>query len=403
MKSTPHFKPTRHNIKSSQPNPLTRKTSWKSSPVICPICQHPQSGYHEIPFDFFRHMDFETIKTGGQIIACETCGQISNHFNPRETASVASLFTSEAYSRSNQTSQTAIDKLADNQIVSRCLLQARLIQKYLPASQPSILDIGCFDGMLLRHLRQCLPASAILHGYDINPWLANRFPTDLDLRFWCGSLAEVQGPFNLISLPYSLMYMDNLNVFFTQINRLLTPDGQLYIQVPNIIHNICTLLMGDQYGYYTPDSLTSLLNYFNFDVQFIPTDWAPRDIICLARYRHKNTLDAKPTLPDISILLSQLYSLAINLIRFQSLQPLWILGTTTNAAFSDSILDHAITGFVDENPNRIQTLLRAKPVRHPQSLQPDDTILIPYGPTSQTIANRLQARYPGHYIPVDWE
>ncbi len=75
-----------------------------------------------------------------------------------------------------------------------------------------------------------------------------------------------------------------------------------------------------------------------------------------------------------------------------------MLGTTSAAAFVDSLLGSKIGFFVDENPERVGLMFHGKDVLHPSDLHDEDVIIIPYGDLSVQIRARLSEKYKGQFI-----
>jgi hypothetical protein len=77
-----------------------------------------------------------------------------------------------------------------------------------------------------------------------------------------------------------------------------------------------------------------------------------------------------------------------------------VLGTKLNAAVVHSILGDRIDLFVDENPNSEGLSFHGKPVRHPKALNRKDTVIIPFGQTSEPIGRRFKRAYWATVIQV---
>ena len=107
-----------------------------------------------LELSFFRHFDYETIASNGTLFQWR-CHVISN---PGVRVSDLSLFESEKYARSKQTSQNKGQW--DLQLLE---LDVRynppsLLRCSTPKRKLTILDVGCFDRRLLEELDKKLNA-----------------------------------------------------------------------------------------------------------------------------------------------------------------------------------------------------------------------------------------------------
>lgn len=74
------------------------------------------------------------------------------------------------------------------------------------------------------------------------------------------------------------------------------------------------------------------------------------------------------------------------------------LGSTINAAFVELVMKGKIDYFVDENPNKIDTVFYGKKVLHTENLKNSDLDILPYGKTNEIIKTRFEQKYKGQYL-----
>ena len=77
-----------------------------------------------------------------------------------------------------------------------------------------------------------------------------------------------------------------------------------------------------------------------------------------------------------------------------------ILGCAHNAAWAFHAVDGNIDCFADENPARVGTTFYGKPVLHPRELAADDTLVMPYGATSDAIHKKFGEIYQVQLVAV---
>ncbi|MBN1764829.1 MAG: class I SAM-dependent methyltransferase [Sedimentisphaerales bacterium] len=361
----------------------------------CSVCHNKNLELININHAMFRHLDFTTFKESGRMGRCTGCQMLYNILSQKDIDQLDRLYCSREYAQSHQTSQTFIVEKYQKP-VTRCFLQTELIIPHLHSPHPHILDIGCFDGALLSDFNSKLP-QAQLFGYDVNENLKDFFPQKSNFHFRCGELADIPSGFDLICMSHSIILVRNLPNLMKQIKRLLKPKGLLFIQTPNITKNPCYILLADQYYCFTPVIMSNMLQHFGFKYIPLEQNWFARDIAVLTRLNGPATKSYHQDL-DIYKSIETLDTMAIRLLELPGKNRIFVLGTTTNGAFVDSVLKDRLYGFVDENPNSIGKLFRFKNVIHPDTLAKNDTVIIPYGTSSPTIKERFSRHYQGIYM-----
>jgi len=283
-------------------------------------------------------------------------------------------------------------------------VQANIICGSLPNPYGirGVLDIGCFDGKLLVSLQKRLKAERFL-GFDVDQRAG--FPFDSGIEFTQKPIDEISGTFDLILMSQSLMYVPDLEDLFNTISRLLTREGIVFIQVPDLSLKPCASMLGDQHHYFSKSSIRSMLSHFNYECFFFTDTPFPKDILLFAMAK-----DFKSENPDnkinhekklINEIKGYLDSMADNIQRISGESNIVaILGTTIDASFAYHLIPHRILYFVDENPKKVGTTFLGKPVLHPQSLEKDDVVIIPMGKTGEIIHERFSKQYPGIYVCV---
>ena len=150
----------------------------------------------------FRHLDFASLIGAGRYDLCKNCGLIANA-ESEDHALIDPVFTSEKYADSGQTTQQI---QVDQGQTTRSAIQADWICQNLKIDSWRVLDIGCYDGALLKEIATRCP-SAELHGFDVNAHLASAFENHPGIHFHSGEFDDLAGPFDLIISSHSLMYV----------------------------------------------------------------------------------------------------------------------------------------------------------------------------------------------------
>jgi len=358
----------------------------------CPFCFADQCQSIEIPYTRFQHLGFENYYQNGKILRCSKCQLLSNILDAEKQSELNNIYESLEYSEGKITNQTYLT--SEGNRVTRSHLQAEILSTYLESLPPPsvILDIGCFDGALLRELYKHYP-QAQLHGFDVNRHVQSVFPQEKNFHFWRSELENITLNCDLICLSFSIFYIRDIAQLFSYFPKWLKPGGVIFIQTPNVITNPYSILLGDQYYYFTPTIFRNMFHRIGYEVQFIENPYFPRDLLVIAK--QFNEIPQWQYEDDQSIYqcLEHLNQVKQKINTLSQQHRIGVLGTTMTAAFVDSVLGDKNVFFVDENTSRIGSQFRGKRVLHPSSLDPDVSLILPYGASNQKIKSRFTEEY----------
>ena len=359
---------------------------------ICLFCQGLKIELIKLPYTLFRHLGFVDDKKNGTIGRCENCQLLMNIMSIAQEKKQAKIHGSLAYAQASITNQTFL--LSNRQRGTRFFLQAELLKGFLKNKEDArVLDIGCFQGELLLELYHRFP-KAEFHGFDVNKYLKNRFPSKNNFVFHLTDLSKIKGEFDLICMSQSMIYIKDIQGLLAHIQRLLKKGGKLFIQLPDVTNNPCSILLADQYYYFTPSILRNVLYKAGFDMVLLPNEYFPRDIVAIAQWvsSHKVWLIKEDA--SIHRIIKYLNQVKQRLGSI-SQSKVCVLGTTTTAAFVDSILGKRIQFFVDENVNDKNdgVRFRGKRVIAPAVLDASAHLILPYGSANGRIKKRFARDY----------
>jgi len=358
----------------------------------CPGCKSTKIRLLEPDLPSFRHLDFAALAGAGRYVLCRDCGLLSNA-DLAASEVVEEMFLTTDYAGSAQTAQTV---QTEGQPLTRSAHQARWLSEVLDLDGARILDIGCYDGALLTEISKLVKAREF-HGFEVNPHVADLFPERADFFFHQGDLADLAGPFDLLTSSHSLMYVPDLRGVLATLRGLLGPNGVLFVQAPDIGRNPCSALLGDQRYFFTPESLAAVLAANGFAPEVVEMDDFRREIVVMAGVGAGEPVTAEPD--RITDMFEDLTRTRNALVALDA-PNIAVLGTTANAAFVDAVLDDRLGVFADENEARIGTTFRGKPVVHPADLDAETLLILPYGDSAAAIAARMATRTSAQLRPV---
>lgn len=145
------------------------------------------------------------------------------------------------------------------------------IDAYKPKG--SVFEIGCNDGLFLAELKKrghasCvgLEPNTVAHGIAEGRGLTV-YGSFLDEQT-CDSAIATHGRFDLVVARQVLEHVSDIPLFFRCVDRLLLPDGRVFIDVPNVGPGLtagdCTILWEEHVNYFTDEVLKRTFDRFGF-------------------------------------------------------------------------------------------------------------------------------------------
>jgi len=373
---------------------VPREVLTKLQPVVkesqscreeCAVCQETLTRVR-LPFPSFRHFDFSTIASESKGWRCDRCDLLQK----LDTFSYErDLFSRRSYQLSDQTAHRVGQ--ASGQDQSRSELQAEYLCRRLPEQAGRLLDVGCFNGALLRHIYRERP-SLDLVGYDLAPFGTNG---DSACQFELTNDREkaFSGRYDAIVFSHSIMYIDDLPELLNKCKTLLSDSGFLYIQLPDIQINPLYALMGDQAFIFQEQNLSRLLAGAGFQSKRHSLEKFGRDLVLTAHHTSVSSVCAQSH-PEIQTqknsfegIFREIDTLKIDVGLSIENEKVHILGTTIFAAFVHEVMPRNVVGFVDENREKHGSEFRGLPVHHPKSNSAEHRVLV-----EPTLDGRLEKR-----------
>lgn len=361
----------------------------KCPPRPCAVCDGQKTRL------LFRQT-FSAISKGGllegyDVVVCERCGFGFADRIPEQPA-----FDTYYRDMSKYEYQDRGGEVTDHDMV-RFRGVVDTIRPHLPNPDVRLLDVGCATGQLLALFKES--GFRNVTGLDPSPVCADVARRMFDIRILTGTLADAarikdnERQYDCIILIGVLEHVRDLGASLEAVRELLSPDGLIYIEVPN-----ATGFAGrpdapfqefstEHINYFSATSLTNLMNRFGFSVilsQKITRQQSQSTITpaVMAIYCR----DKVPAEPSITYDAETESGLAeyIRLSRqtddsiqktidglVASKKPIiiWGVGTHTLRLLETSRLGQAIiVAFVDSNPRYQGKELHGRPILAPADL-----------------------------------
>lgn len=153
--------------------------------------------------------------------------------------------------------------------------QIQIITSRFPSGfKGTALDIGCSIAYGLSRLQEkgwfVLGLDPSEKCIDISK---NKLNVEVEKGFFSYDLLSARGPFDVIILSHVLEHLVNPETVIKQLCDLLSDDGLVYIEVPNLMkHNGTKCYFNFEHvNFFTPLSLTNLIQQNGFDIDSLAT------------------------------------------------------------------------------------------------------------------------------------
>ena len=237
--------------------------------TCCPSCGGPGKPILDIPEIFNGHRF--------SLHACDSCELIYTYPLPSDGL-LRDIYSGEYWTREKTTQkQGTIGGLVNwfNEI--RLAATVKPLLQRLP-SGASILEVGCGSGQLAKYLKR--------KGYgvevtDISREILEEIRESSGIFGYCGSLEEISFPhqYNGIIFNNVLEHLPNPLSSLKKANHLLTPQGLIFVEVPNIAGLQFRLLCESWYHlaipahlfHFSPRSLQKLAREASLDITWHST------------------------------------------------------------------------------------------------------------------------------------
>lgn len=343
----------------------------------------------------YSHFLFKQIHKNKNIYyyQCDNCKLIYN-----KKFFLNKIFKSKSYILSNQTKQKQIN--FKNKNISRAELQSKKFYNYISNKKnPSILDIGSFDGLLLKEFKKKLVNKKYykLYGYDINNSLKNSY--DKQIIFYTNFQKLFQNKYDLIILSHSIMYINHLRKVISLIKNNLKTDGTFIIQFSNLNNRPMNILLADQYIFPSEYSINFIFKKSGYNSKILNSEYFKNESILIfkKKFINKNSIYKILSLKNLIEFNKKCFSDFLK--KISKYNKFYIFGTTLEASVVYDILykNKKITlGFIDENSTSKK--FRSLNIFHSDNILKNYCIIFPYN--NFQLKKRLEKKFLNKFISI---
>jgi SAM-dependent methyltransferase len=267
----------------------------------------------------------------------------------------------------------------------------------------NLLDIGCGNGAFLKTFSQKMRQWK-LYGSEFNDKYQEKVEQIPNVqKMYTKPLSQIDTKFNLISMIHVLEHIPHPVKILSEIKSMLTPNGLLFIQVPNPTENPFATMIADHCSHFTQDSLGRILSNSGLSIIHYSTDWVSREISLIAKgSENLNDLvipfEQKETITLIRNM-RWLEKLRSDISKIIKSTKILLFGSAISSTFAAGNNLDQVFAFVDEDESRIGKSHLKKDILHLDESPTEYPLYIPFAPPfGKKIATRLQKQNPNRSI-----
>jgi SAM-dependent methyltransferase len=368
----------------------------------CLVCNSTQcehvDGYGALPR---VTSDCKPFRSGGSLVVCGDCGTIQKLPDEQWFADIEQIYGEyEIYKLSDGTEQlifTATGPVPRSQRLVDFLKSTVALPE-----RGRLIDIGCGNGAALASYATALPRWQ-LYGNELSDRALETLRSVANfVQLFTVPIGEIPGRFDLVSMIHSLEHMPSPRSTLEGAARLLTEDGLLFVEVPDVETSPFDLLVADHIVHFSRATLSYLAANAGVSTSHISNTVLPKEITMICR---RGSIEvASPVGRDgtqiarASVLwLIQVLALARDLAHKQ---PFGIFGTSISGMWLFGALRESVSFFVDEDPSRIGREYAGKPILSPLEAPGGATVFVPLVPAVATKVAERYADAPARFVSV---
>lgn len=338
-----------------------------STSVACHLCGSHQLEMIASPASLPAvSSDIQLVAGDIHLAVCRGCGTLQKLFTPEWQHDVAAIYA--GYSINHQSG--GADPYIFNSLYGpgprADILTSHLRAQCTLPQVGRLLDIGCGNGNILRGFARGFPGWA-LHGVDSS----GRWESEiLSIPGVSGFHRELPPPgdlrFDVIIMSHVLEHITDPASYLRHLQRYLTPQGLLFIAVPDVRQNPIDLFVFDHCTHFDEPTLAQVFSAAGFNALSLRSDVLGKEIVAVCIEG-----EPAPAPDDYSLSLATVGRHYVELCRrllqhakeVRATQAhMYVMGTSTAAAMLASGLEMRVEGFVDEDPERIGRQAFGKPI-----------------------------------------
>jgi SAM-dependent methyltransferase len=267
-----------------------------------------------------------------------------------------------------------------------------------------LLDVGCGTGATLRAFNE-INSGWSLVGFDIN----DRCKTAVESipgveAFYSGTIEEVPGQFEVLTLIHSLEHIAEPVKFLTELRQKLGTGGVLVVQVPDCWRNPFMFLVADHATHFFLSTLREVVIAAGYDVVVAADDWIAKELTVVARRSAQESPSrVRPNTSDSLVAVRRriewVTAFGEQVRALAAHHAVGILGTSIAGTWVQEELRGAAAFFVDEDPSRFGKTFMGRQILPPKDVPVGSRVIIAL---STPMATEVRIRLAQVAPNVNW-
>ena len=336
--------------------------------------------------------DCRPWKLGGKLAVCESCFTVQKPASKDWNNDADEIYSGyEIYLQGGGLEQSTFDSTSGASLARSQKILSWLKEASLPR-KGNLLDVGCGNGSFLKAFGASYPDWGMV-GLELDDKNKKIIESIKGVkRLHIGNIETLEEKFDLIVLIHALEHITDPIKLLKSIISKLNPNGQLFIEVPDLASSPFDLLIADHCSHFTLSTLENVILNSGYKIQKLVADFVPKELSLLA-FSANGDLQ-KEICIDISgeiIAKSNIDWMNSLLLKGKSCDGnIGIFGTSISATWLASSLGNKVDFFVDEDPNRIGRKHMGKNIFSIESAPEYSNILMPLrSDIANLVAKRL--------------
>ena len=350
--------------------------------------------------------DCRPFNDGGNIYCCSQCGCVQKVPDETWLKEISEIYAQyNSYSVGGGNEQMVFVAGKDSPVPRSDVVFEKIKSIFGSSKFSTLLDIGCGNGVSLKSALSFF-VEIELYGHELGVTdTSSLFEIPEFKEIFTAELSEIDRKFDLITMFHSLEHFDNPFKALTDIHKLLSNSGYLFIEIPNFDANPFDILIADHLTHFTPNSLAQILEKSGFIVEYLHTDWVHKEISVLAKVgtsnavQSENNIDVPSQTEKLNENVLWLNRLIKDAIKLRKENEIFCCFGTSIAsswiAFNLEDQNFRVDLFLDEDPNRIGNSLIGVDIIHPLNAPQGASVFIPLAPAiGRNIRQKLIRQRP---------
>lgn len=327
--------------------------------------------------------DTKPVNANLELGYCQQCQSVQKYLTPEWSESVVSVYDNYTINHVSGGEEPYIFNSKYGPAPRADILVTHLKAVADLPKQGRFLDFGCGNGNILKFFSQKLDGWC-LHALEYSEKWKERVLAIPQVEAFYTSLEDLGDErYDVIVMSHVLEHIPDPSAFLQKLKQHLTPNGVLFIAVPNIRQNPIDMFVLDHCSHFDLQSLQFVFNKAGMKAEKLQDDVLHKELIAVVSNEKNSgqepTINKTEDLYEVSAtFLQQMAKMRdeAKMLRAQHSQ-FGIFGTATAAIWLAAELEHAQDFYVDEDQSKVGREMFGKPVIAMEQIPQNACVYIP--------------------------